>query len=289
MLDRRGRSRTTGAPFFLCIFLVALEQLDRDALRAADEADADSRPNGCRLLRELHTLGLDLGGHRINVFYRQPEMIEPLIGRLRRCVDAVAGRDRRDEYVGTAELDVDPPGAPDDYAAEDIFKPSRSRFRVGTAQVDMIPGDYRHRRSPRLSFMRPLPRDLRPAAARSILAVAFWRCHPSMADLVRTALCAQFSFSCVRMQPFRVSSIDRPRRNHATCSRGRALAGRYGAVQQAICARRLLMAWQWALGYIALERPACRGSPGSSAAIRQRQRKPPLNIYHQSLSGSRSS
>src|SRR6266403_359505 len=191
-LDRRGRSWTTGAPFFLCIFLVALEQLDRDALRPSDEADTDARPNGRRLLCELHTLGLDLGGPRIDVFYRQPEMIEPLIGRLRRRVDAVAGRDRRDEYVGTAELDVDPPGATDDYAAEDIFKPDRSRFRV------------------------------------------------------RTALCAQFSFSCVRMQPFRVSSIDRPRRNHATCSRGRALAGLYGAVQQAICARRLLMAWQWA-------------------------------------------
>src|SRR6266446_687313 len=185
----RGRTWTTGAPFFVRIFLVALEQLDRDALRAADEADADSRPNGRRLLRELHALGLDLGGHRVNVFYRQPEMIEPLIGRLRRCVDAVVGRDRRDEHVGTAELDVDPPGATDDHAAEDIFKPGRSRLRVGTAQVDMIPRDYRHRRSPRLPSMRRLPRDLASAAMRSILAVAFRRCQPSMPDLTRTALC----------------------------------------------------------------------------------------------------
>src|SRR5260370_8283534 len=84
MLDRRGRSRTTGAPFFLCIFLVALEQLDRDALRAADEADADSRPNGRRLLRELHALGLDLRGHPIAGFSCQPAMIQPLGGRLRR-------------------------------------------------------------------------------------------------------------------------------------------------------------------------------------------------------------
>src|SRR5947207_5239913 len=232
MLRRRGRIETAGAPFFLCIFLVALEQLDRDALRPSDEADTDARPNGCRLLCELHTLGLDLGGHRIDVFYRQPEMIEPLIGRLRRRVDAVAGRDRRDEYIGTAELDVDPPRATDDYAAEDIFKPDRSCFRVGTAQVDMIPGDYRHRRSPRLPFMRRLPRDLTPAAARSILAVAFWRCHPSMADLVRTALCAQFC--CVRMQPFRVSPIDGSRRNPSIGSRGRALARSLGALQQAI-------------------------------------------------------
>src|SRR5258706_9723770 len=102
-LDRRGRSWTAGAPFFLCIFLVALEQLNRDALRAADEADPDSRPNGRRLLRELDALGFDLGGHRVDVFYRQPEMIEPLIGRLRRRVDALAGRNRRDDHVGAAE------------------------------------------------------------------------------------------------------------------------------------------------------------------------------------------
>src|SRR6266403_3688526 len=157
-LDRRGRSWTTGAPFFLCIFLVALEQLDRDALRPADETDADARPNGRRLLGELDALGLDLGGHRVDVFYRQPELIEPLIGRLRRRVDAVAGRNRRDEHVGAAELDVDPPGATDDHAAEDIFKPGRRRLRIGTAQMDMIPRDYRHRRSPRLPTMRRLSR-----------------------------------------------------------------------------------------------------------------------------------
>src|SRR6266403_1892754 len=196
--DRRERAGTTGASFFSCIFLVALEQLDRDALRAADEADADSRPNGRRLLRELHALGLDLRGHRIDVFYCQPEMIEPLVGRLRRRVDAVAGRDRRDEHVGAAELAVDPPGATDDHAAEDIFKPGRSRLRVGTAQVDMIPRDYRHRRSPRLPSMRRLPRDLASAATRSILAVAFWRCHPSMPDLTRHF---PLQFCCVRMQP----------------------------------------------------------------------------------------
>src|SRR5260221_1564847 len=168
--DRRERA-ATGASFFLCIFLVALEQLDRDALRAADEADADSRPNGRRLLRELHALGLDLRGHRIDVFYCQPEMIEPLVGRLRRRVDAVAGRDRCDEQIGSAELDVDPPGATDDHAAEDIFEPGRSRLRVGTAQVDMIPGDYRHCRSPRLTSLRRLPRRLSPAAASSRTAL----------------------------------------------------------------------------------------------------------------------
>src|SRR6476660_7856378 len=143
----------------------SFEQPDRDAPRAADEADADSRPNGRRLLRELHALGLDLGGHRIDVLYRQPEMIEPLIGRPRRRVDAVAGRNRRDEYVGAAELDVDPPGATDDHAAEDIFKPGRRRLWIRTAQMDMIPRDYRHRRSPRLPSMRRLPRRSRASGS----------------------------------------------------------------------------------------------------------------------------
>src|SRR6266403_1446993 len=192
-LDRRGRSWTTGAPFFLCIFLVALEQLDRDALRPADETDADARPNGRRLLGELHALGLDLGGHRVDVFYRQPEMIEPLIGRLRRRVDAVAGRNRRDEHVGAAELDVDPPGATDDHAAEDIFEPGRGRLRVGTAQMDMIPGDYRHGCLP-LPSMRRLPQALAPAASYGCTALdlsgrILVLPSPSMTDLILTGFC----------------------------------------------------------------------------------------------------
>src|ERR1700716_3741413 len=59
------------------IFLVALQQFDRDALRSADEANADARPDGGRLLGELDTLGLDLGGHGIDVLHRQSEMVEP--------------------------------------------------------------------------------------------------------------------------------------------------------------------------------------------------------------------
>src|SRR5258706_12507725 len=102
--DRRERAGTTGASFFLCIFLVALEQLDRDTLRAADEADADSRPNGRRLLRELHALGLDLRGNRIDVFYCQPDIMQPLQGRLRRPVDAVAGRSGSGEHLAPTAL-----------------------------------------------------------------------------------------------------------------------------------------------------------------------------------------
>ena len=44
------------------------------------------------LLGELDALGLDLGGDRVDVLYRQPEMIQPLIGRHRRRMDVVAGR-----------------------------------------------------------------------------------------------------------------------------------------------------------------------------------------------------
>ena len=41
-------------------------------------------------LGELDALGLDLGSDRVDVLYRQPEMVEPLIGRHGRRVDAVA-------------------------------------------------------------------------------------------------------------------------------------------------------------------------------------------------------
>src|ERR1700688_3471289 len=43
-----------------------------------------------------------------------------------------------------------------------------------------------------------------------------------MPDLIRTALALQFC--CGRMQPFRVSWIDRPRRNRSIGSRGITLA-----------------------------------------------------------------
>src|SRR5436305_8105201 len=126
------------------IFLVALQQFDRDALRAADEADAHAGPDGGGLLGELDALGFDFRGDRVDVLHRHPEMIQPLIGRYRRRVDAIARRHRRDEYVGAAQPDVDPPGAADDLAAEDVLQPGRGRLRVGAAQMNVIPGDYRH-------------------------------------------------------------------------------------------------------------------------------------------------
>src|SRR5205807_1861986 len=108
-----------------CVFLVALQKLDRDALRTADEADAYAGPYRGRLPRELDALGLDLGRDLVDVLHRQSEMIEPLIGRDGRGVDAVAGRDRRDEHVGAAELDVDPSRTADDDAAENVLEPGR--------------------------------------------------------------------------------------------------------------------------------------------------------------------
>src|SRR6516162_6759684 len=136
----RRNSRLPGSS----VFLVALQKLDRDALRAANEADAHAWADGKRLLGELDTLGPDLGGDRIDVLYRQSEVIEPLIGGHQRCVDAVAHRDRRDEDHGAAELDVDAPGAADDLTTENVFKPGRGRLRVGTAQMNMVPGHCRH-------------------------------------------------------------------------------------------------------------------------------------------------
>src|SRR5690349_2139778 len=123
------------------VFLVALEQFDRDALRAADEADPYTRADGLRLARELDTLGLDLGRDSVDVLYRQTKVVEALIGRDWRRVDAVAGLDLGDEYIGSAEFDVDASRATNDGAAEHILEPSRGRLRIGAAQMDVIPGD----------------------------------------------------------------------------------------------------------------------------------------------------
>ena len=77
---------------------------------------------------------------------RQADVIETLIGRHRRRV--VVGLGRRDEDIGAAELDVDPPGPADDFAAQDIVQPGRGGFGVRTAQMDVVPGYGRHLGSP---------------------------------------------------------------------------------------------------------------------------------------------
>src|SRR5262249_31018835 len=150
------------------------EELDRDSLRAADEADAHARADRGRLARELDALGLDLGGDRIDVVHREPEMIEPLIGRHGRRVDAVALLDLGDEHVGAAELDVDSPRAANDDAAENILEPRRGRLRIGAAQVDMVPGDDRH------DVVLPLLLWTQPLGGVKLLAA---RCSAAAADV----------------------------------------------------------------------------------------------------------
>src|SRR4051794_16158619 len=75
-------------------------------------------------------------------------MVEALIGRGGRGIDAVAGCDRRDEDVGAAELEVDARlallHAADDLSAEHALEPLRGRLRIRAAQVDVIPGVGRH-------------------------------------------------------------------------------------------------------------------------------------------------
>src|SRR4051795_714647 len=75
-------------------------------------------------------------------------MVEALIGRGGRGIDAIAGRDRRDEDVGAAELEVDARlallHAADDLGAEHALEPVRGRLRVRAAQVNVIPGVGRH-------------------------------------------------------------------------------------------------------------------------------------------------
>ena len=60
-----------------------------------------------RLRGELDALAFELGGDCVDPGTRQSEMIEALVGRRGRGIDAVAGRDRGDEDVGAAELEID--------------------------------------------------------------------------------------------------------------------------------------------------------------------------------------
>src|SRR5262249_6749290 len=82
--------------------LAALQELNRYPLRPTDEAHAHARPHRGRLLGEYDALGPELGRHRVDTAHGESEMVEALIRRGRRWIDAVVGRDRRDEDVGAA-------------------------------------------------------------------------------------------------------------------------------------------------------------------------------------------
>ncbi len=122
-------------------------------------------------------------------FDGQPEMIEPLIGRHRRGVDAVACGHRRDEDVGATELDVDAAGAADDLAAEDVAQPCRGRLGIGTAQMNVVPGHLRHRRPP-LRVGAPL---LHVALRRNLAVTSgqFHRRPPTKCRNIAVAACNQ--------------------------------------------------------------------------------------------------
>src|SRR6185437_12177903 len=134
------------------VFRVAIQQLDRNALRPAEETYLDTRPRRIRLPGELDTLLLEIGGDDIDIADREPEMIEPLIRSSRRSIHAIAGLDLRGEDIGSAELDVDARLAglhgAHDLRAEHALEPMRGGFRIGRAQMNVIPGDIRHDVSP---------------------------------------------------------------------------------------------------------------------------------------------
>src|SRR5262249_34347060 len=136
----------------------ALQQLDRNPLRAAEEAHAHARPHRGRLLRELDAFLPELGGDHIDPGNRQPKMVEALIGGGGRGMNTLAGLDRRDEDVGAAELEVDARltllHAADDLSAEHTLEPLRGRLRVRAAQVDVVPCIGRHFLSPNNSLSK---------------------------------------------------------------------------------------------------------------------------------------
>src|SRR5215469_387446 len=127
----------------LSIFRIAIQKLDRDALRAANKTNPHAGPHRGRLAREFDAFLFQLGGNCIDAAHRKTEMIETAIGRDRRRVDAVAGRDRGNEDIGAAKLEIDARFAllhtANDLGAERRLEPFRHGFRVGRAQMNVVP------------------------------------------------------------------------------------------------------------------------------------------------------
>src|SRR5262249_27527239 len=132
--------RTCGAG---SIFRVAIEQLDRNALRAAQKTDAHARPHRGRLAREFDALVFQIGGNRIDPAHGKTEMIEAAIRCHRRRVHAVARGDWSDEDVGAAKLEIDARlallHATNDLRAQHRLESLSHGFGVGGAQMNMIP------------------------------------------------------------------------------------------------------------------------------------------------------
>src|SRR5262249_51179745 len=94
-----GRAQWLALPL-----VIAIEQLDRNPLRSADEADAQARPHGGGLLGELTALGLELGGNRVDAVHPQTEMLEPAIGDFGGWIMPIAFGD---VDIDAADLEVD--------------------------------------------------------------------------------------------------------------------------------------------------------------------------------------
>src|SRR5262245_33309074 len=125
------------------IFWITVEQLDRDTLRPAEEANLDPRPWRMWFLGELDALLSEVGRDCIDAGDGKAEMIETLIRRDWRRIDAVAGIDLRQKDHGAAKLDVYAWLAllrrADHLGVEHSLEPLRGGIRIGRAQVNMIP------------------------------------------------------------------------------------------------------------------------------------------------------
>src|SRR5258708_34892718 len=137
---------------------IAVDQLDRDPLRRAQEGNTHAGANRGGLPAELGALGLELGDDRIDAAHQEPEMIEALIGRNRRRIDAVARRHRRDEYIGAAKLEVNARLAAlhgaDHLGAEHAFVVAGGRLRIRAAQMDVIVSELGHHGLPSVAVYK---------------------------------------------------------------------------------------------------------------------------------------
>src|SRR5262249_40212072 len=134
------------------IFGIAVEQLDGNALRPAQEADLYAGPGRMRLLGEFDTLFPQVGRDCIDARDRKAKVIEALIGRDRRRGHSVTGIDLRREDHGAAKPDVHAWFAllsrADHLGAEHALEPLRGGFRIRRAQMNMIPLIVWHWSSP---------------------------------------------------------------------------------------------------------------------------------------------
>src|SRR4026209_2663991 len=96
-----------------------------------------------RLLGEIDTLLPEIGRDCINARNRKAEMVEALIRRDRRRIDAVTGIDLGQEDHGAPEPDVHARLSllrrTDHLGAKHALEPLRGGVRIGRAQMNVIP------------------------------------------------------------------------------------------------------------------------------------------------------